>query len=69
VNQHPHWYLHLLEGGLVLVAKLNPRNVRFIAKLNPRNFRFIAKLNPRNVRFILRDPDLVQAWILHAYRN
>jgi hypothetical protein len=31
--------------------------------------RFIAKLNPRNIRFILRDPDLVQAWILHAFRN
>jgi hypothetical protein len=28
VNQHPHWYLHLLESGLV-VARLNPINVRF----------------------------------------
>jgi len=28
VNQHPHWYFHLLESGLV-VARLNPMNVRF----------------------------------------
>jgi len=28
VNQHPHWYLHLLESGLI-VARLNPINVRF----------------------------------------
>jgi hypothetical protein len=28
VNQHSHWYLHLLEQGLV-VAIFNPRNVKF----------------------------------------
>ncbi len=27
VNQHPHWYLHLLELGL-LVAIFYPRNVK-----------------------------------------
>jgi hypothetical protein len=28
VNKHPHWYLHLLELGL-LVAIFNSKNVEF----------------------------------------
>jgi hypothetical protein len=29
VNQHPHWYLHLFERGLLLVSILCPKIVRF----------------------------------------
>jgi hypothetical protein len=28
VNQHPHWYLHLLHGVRPLSGQMNPRNVK-----------------------------------------
>jgi hypothetical protein len=59
VNKHPHRYLSLLEGSL-LVAKLNPRNVRFgLGRLVVEGSLLVAKLNLRNVRFGLKDADLV----------
>jgi len=54
VNKHPHRHLCLLEGSL-LVAKLNPRNVRFGLGRLAEGSLFVAKLNLRNVGFAQRD--------------
>jgi hypothetical protein len=53
-------YLRLLEGSLI-VAKLNPRNVRFGLGHLVEGSLFVAKLNLRNVRFGHGETDLVYA--------
>jgi len=60
VNKHPHRHLCLLEGSL-LVAKLNPRNVRFGLGCLVEGSLFVAKLNLRNVRFGLGDAEFIYA--------